>query len=809
MAKILHSVAAVALMLPASIAAQDGTPLQFVPDSDPALISTERPAPIKIKSLNEAMATQAIISTKAIDTSGWIVAEGDWQYLSRYTGKTYPTEVKYKYATDDDGNPTGFASMELTNEFFGTIYLGTDLITGDTSSRYDYDENDNAIYPRLNDENGDPTDTTISISFEGNEQGYGSWGAYPLSGKARLFARYIPLVDGDPSYSSGLCLYDYLYNTQAKDCKIKADYAKGYYHGENTAKVSLQKGEGVTDVYYIMGQKIIDEKRTQADPLWHEDQGYCYYTLSRSLVGEYIAEYKAGESNDAYIVGHVDDNATEFEMPLPDNDGITRMFIVAYSGDQITDMAFDMIEVRRPCEWRNYGSVYITNDINWGSSGGQTYDLINSGTYPIEVNADGTLYRIAKPFATDKNQDANYLYINAALGIDHCYIESSYTPVEHYYNYTDLSGNTQVITRPYLMQDIASANILNGAKPQTLEPYFFFDFSSGISKISLMLIRDYNTQLYGEYAGVLYVMFSAYGKLGFKLDNAVTATPDTRWVNFETGSAVDHLLCTFGYDAAPSEIHPASTGNDEPSFRIDIEDGKGSIDIHTLLKDKKIPQSPTHIYYTAFDISDNVLRTGDLDLTGIDFSKASAYGNVQYVDHTYFSDSQLMIVREDNQDTGTTTFTVKDINSTMEYADTSTDISFDVKDNVLTKGIDSFYVNTLNFTNYGNLDVYAVFDNMEYSVTSDSATLTGDVYYFCYDPDTHDYVGYAAASSFTITIPGELLYEIAGIDGDIVADDNNAGPVYYNLQGIRVDNPAPGSIFIEVKGQSTRKIIYK
>ena len=65
--------------------------------------------------------------------------------------------------------------------------------------------------------------------------------------------------------------------------------------------------------------------------------------------------------------------------------------------------------------------------------------------------------------------------------------------------------------------------------------------------------------------------------------------------------------------------------------------------------------------------------------------------------------------------------------------------------------------------------------------------------------------------SVTITIPApqaaatvKFTNEKAGIN-DIVADDN-APAVYYNLQGVRVDNPEHG-LFIQVKGNKAKKVV--
>lgn len=46
------------------------------------------------------------------------------------------------------------------------------------------------------------------------------------------------------------------------------------------------------------------------------------------------------------------------------------------------------------------------------------------------------------------------------------------------------------------------------------------------------------------------------------------------------------------------------------------------------------------------------------------------------------------------------------------------------------------------------------------------------------------------------------LGSVAGIE-----IDENVAPVYYNMQGVRVDNPENG-LFIEVRGNKSAKVIF-
>lgn len=70
-----------------------------------------------------------------------------------------------------------------------------------------------------------------------------------------------------------------------------------------------------------------------------------------------------------------------------------------------------------------------------------------------------------------------------------------------------------------------------------------------------------------------------------------------------------------------------------------------------------------------------------------------------------------------------------------------------------------------------------------------------------------DYAGVYAEPERDTTPAAKLPdYALTGIE-DIEAD-NNAAPVYYNLQGIRVASPAVGSIYIEVRGSQSRKVTF-
>lgn len=58
----------------------------------------------------------------------------------------------------------------------------------------------------------------------------------------------------------------------------------------------------------------------------------------------------------------------------------------------------------------------------------------------------------------------------------------------------------------------------------------------------------------------------------------------------------------------------------------------------------------------------------------------------------------------------------------------------------------------------------------------------------------------------TLTLNSKILTGVSNIATDT---DNTAPAVYYNLQGIRVDNPTPGQILIRKQGSKASKLLYK
>ncbi len=67
------------------------------------------------------------------------------------------------------------------------------------------------------------------------------------------------------------------------------------------------------------------------------------------------------------------------------------------------------------------------------------------------------------------------------------------------------------------------------------------------------------------------------------------------------------------------------------------------------------------------------------------------------------------------------------------------------------------------------------------------------------DRDYFDGYWYSSGRNFSLKIPAG-----AGVD-DVTADQENMQIEYYNLQGIKINTPSPGSMFIEKRGTKTTK----
>lgn len=737
--------------------------------------------------------------------------EGEWVYFSWLTGQEYPTMV----SVGTDSERPDYTFIKLDNSYFGTLKIATNNITGDVFNYPDRDEEGNAIYPHLLNEDGTITDMELMTSMfsDGKSPELGSWNSYPLSGQGRLLVRY--------KQSNGTLYYryDYLVNIKAKNCKIKAQFARGYYNGEKYMPVKLERGEGVTDVYYIIANDIIDEKRTEADPLWNKE--YHYYTVDPKYVREYIDEFKSGERNDAYTVGKVDADAEQFNVPLPTKNGVKEFYIVALSGDEITDMIRDVIEVRLPEEWTDCGEIKLEtrNNIN-----GLGTAIILPKHYTLQENADGSLLRIVHPFDTELNPQNNFIYINRSLGIERCYIERSLSPLESCYLIQDVNGFLGWYYYPYMTCDNVSINLIHGIEDSgllELNESLFADLSNG-KGAQISYLQEFDTYLLSKYQEKSYSNHSPAWTIDLYIDNAVISEFYSRGVNLTTGKAVDYIEWTYSYNQNGQLVSA-----DDFTSTIKIEEGKGDIDLNNLLMNKIVIYDPYRIDYRAFDKNGNLIREGSIDTSQHNFRFASAMGRIEYEryfseNNTSFRNADVEILRRDGVSAdntilpeGTIAFTVEDIQETWTYLSRGGEkriLSFNLREGTI---YDNLYFEDLGRYDFSGGYQFSAFVILRVEVLENSwkrlengATVRGTVRYDAFGNNLSDYIMNLQNAYFTLYIPEELCYEYSGVE-NVAVDETEADVEYFNLQGLRVAAPADGSLVIEKRGNQTRKIIFR
>lgn len=753
-----------------------------------------------------------VLSATADDNDDYTPVEGEWVYFSWLTGQLYPTAVSIR----TDSERPDYTLIKLENSFFGTLKIASHNVTGDVLNNPDRDDDGNAIYPHIFYDDGTEADVEISVALfsDGNTPELGSWNSYPLSGQGRLLARY-EQSDGTLYFK-----YDYLINLKAKDCKIETEFTRGYYNGEKDMSVKLRKGEGVTDVYYIIANDLIDEKRTEADPDWNKKNHY--YTVDSKYVKKYIEEFKLGERNEAYTVGKVDSDAEHFNVPLPTTNGVKEFYIVAFSGDEITDMVRDVIEVRLPEKWTDCGEIKLetTNNINKLGT-----DVILPKYYTLQRNADGSLLRIVHPFDTELNPQANYIYINQSLDPEHCYFERSLSPFESCYEIQDVDGVKSWFYYPYMTCGAVSINLCHGIRDSGLLEFneaLFIDLSNG-KGIQISYLQEFDTYLLSKNRQTSYSNHSPAWTVDLLLDNFVSYEFYYKGLNFTTGKAVDHIEWTYGYNQGGQIM-----GADGFTSTVKIEDEKGTIDLNKLVMNGTVEHDPYRIDYRAFDKNGNVIRVGSIDTSKNNFRFVSAIGRIEY-EPCYYSSLRYFVsddveitrrdgVRDDNETLpdGTIFYSVEGIQKTWTLRNwgSSLNHTFQIRDGQVVDGggfqnnLGNYRVSLGSESFSGRVYLTGYVDDQPWTRLENGATVEGEFRYHVYRIDTGEFVGYFDYAYFTLYIPEDLCCEYSGVE-DVAADEAETEAEYYNLQGVKVVHPAAGSLVIEKKGSKVRKLIFR
>ncbi len=116
----------------------------------------------------------------------------------------------------------------------------------------------------------------------------------------------------------------------------------------------------------------------------------------------------------------------------------------------------------------------------------------------------------------------------------------------------------------------------------------------------------------------------------------------------------------------------------------------------------------------------------------------------------------------------------------------------------------NYYIGTLSFTGLGQCDVYM---QPAQTPTIQNNVISASLYWMVYQNNSA--VGRWMNADATIELPKEYNLGTVGIDDILTDETDNTEPIYYNLQGVRITNPAKGSVVIEVRGNKTRKTLIR
>jgi len=264
-------------------------------------------------------------------------------------------------------------------------------------------------------------------------------------------------------------------------------------------------------------------------------------------------------------------------------------------------------------------------------------------------------------------------------------------------------------------------------------------------------------------------------------------------------------------------------GEFDPSQRIDItygDDGKASRIEESQLayneNDQFVWETSTICKDIVWDRTDGQITTTENLFMGANRIASAVFvdgdGEETNITATYFPGSEkyelhLTIHSEDGDIEGTQVYTPAE-NGGYTMVSRTDYVAFG---DILSSEI---YTETESYDDYGNLMLYDVtfsdggtytetVEHTEGSVEYDSTNGYPLVYTQCnYDWDTEEMVN-------TIRVEFSDYTDVAAGITDIEADNTDAPVEYYNLQGMRVDNPAAGNVYIRRQGAKSTKILMR
>ncbi len=442
--------------------------------------------------------------SNGVEYTDWSAVEGDWKYVSRFTGKTYDTSVR-SCEMKFDGQPSNSILIEISNELFGKAYISQNTDFGRLGFTNPYSSEQ--PYPEVKGYTIDDQQVYASTITTPVNRAPINFFQFLSSGMLQLPTMYFTYDENGNMEDRFTALYDYLYDASAQSAKISATFPKLSHGG--SLKVDLTKGAGVDEIYYA----VILEPRDESKLLLNgtpesEVKEYGWAYSFKNIAPEIKNFAEKGTLNPNLLLGKVAEGASSFEVPLT-WEGMKSIVIVAYKNGEICDMVYDFIENRTEEGWQTIGEVELDFDVNWWRD--QPWPNItnltpdnysHAGKVPVEYRQSTRQYRYVHPYNVGSDKD--YIYVNTSYGDDQAYIEASYSPYELTYSYTDRNGNTVNELQSQIMLDIATANIiLFGIAPETALRYGGLTFSPECFKTTNTFSIPLSTILVGTYYSII------------------------------------------------------------------------------------------------------------------------------------------------------------------------------------------------------------------------------------------------------------------------------------------------------------------
>lgn len=711
----------------------------------------------------------------------WATAPGNWEYVSNYTNKRYPTKVQKRVGQSAAGEIIS-TEFKIQNTLYGEA-----LLTFNSSTSMVSLKNLNNGYTEILNPDGTGTGEYVYSSTSGPNLQPGSYLQYPASENIRLALRRINAKEE----MLGAILYDYLYNTDATPCQVDVELP---FLVENPITLTGKVGKGATDLYYILAIKSRNEDEAgKLSPDIAEQYGFpVNYSTFPSILNDYIA---TGKMNSAVKIGKITPDASgNFTIAVPENwEGQRAFAVIALKDGAVCDQKYQRIEMRRNIGWKPYKELGISFDmtpiINMQEVA-NLWDLPSSiatqKMVAIEINEEAKLLRIPNPYNGTPSQ-RNYIYVDYSQGLDKCYISASYSPYTQGYKYHDRDFAEKSAKLPLSLGSVASTNVFSGISLDFLSKNsdaYFFNLNS-FPEVKLFIQTESQQFMSpGIYA-------AAFGALKISTPTGVNFQIDTDYsVQIKLGNEIERLEFAF-----INQENPATTSQ---TYTI-TNTGAESYDFDLISKiiAKEIPATANAVKYTAYykagGAQEPVVVPVAVDLN-VDFAK------VDFASEIDFNTSGRRPCRLSAKD-GNPCVSILNFNKSFYYNNES-DNTLQILFTDGTPTIEKAFFGNLSFSNSGLCEVYIEAEN----TLRNANTITTDFLWNAYS-NTNEFLFTYQTSACTIVLPASYDLD-SGINAVVTEQDASVAAEYFNLQGQRVKHPVAGTMYIERKGTTVRKILF-